>query len=66
MKQNYTNIHCIDNFRVNINSKQSVIEEYPCNVPHASQNSNNSWGLSTATIEYSSPSVCLCVCLCTR
>ena len=29
----YTNIHFIDHFRVNINSKQSVIKEYPSNVP---------------------------------
>ena len=30
------------------------------------ENNYFSCSLSTATIEYSSPSVCLCVCLCTR
>ena len=29
----YTNKHFIDHFRVNIDSKQSVVKEYPSNVP---------------------------------
>ena len=53
------NIHFIDHFRVNIDSKQSVIKEYPSNVPQM-----YSCDLSTATIEYSCLSGCLSVCLC--
>ena len=55
----YTNIHFTDHFCVNIDSKQSVIKEYPSNVPKM-----YSCDLSTATIEYSCLSVCVSVCLC--
>ena len=49
------NIHFIDHFRVNIDSKQSLIKEY---VPQM-----YSCDLSTATIEYSCLSVWLSVCV---
>ena len=69
MKQDiYTNIHFIDHFHVNIDSKQSVVKEYPSNVPQIYPLINYSCRLSTATIEYSCLSVwlhvCLSVCLC--
>ena len=65
MKQDiYTNIHFIDHFHVNINSKQSVVKEYPPNEPQIYSLIYYSCGLSTATIEYSCLSVWLSVCVC--
>ena len=60
----YTNIHFIDHFHVNIDSKQSVVKEYPSNVPQFYPLIYHSCGLSTATIKYLCLSVCLSVCLC--
>ena len=65
MKQDiYTNIHFIDHFHVNIDSKQSVVKEYPSNVPQIYPLIYYSCSLSTSTIEYSCLAVCLSVCLC--
>ena len=67
MKQDiYTNIHFIDHFHVNrsIGSKQSVVKEYPSNVPQIYPLIYYSCGLSMATIEHLCLSVCLAVCLC--
>ena len=69
MKQDiYTNIHFNDHSHVNIDSKQSVIKEHPSSVPRIYSLIYYSFGLSTATIDYSCLSVwqsaaCLCVCV---
>ena len=64
MKQDiYMNIHFIDHFHVNIDSRQSVVKEYHSNVPQIYPLIYYSCSLLTATIEYSCLSVCLHVCL---
>ena len=51
MKQDInTNIHFIDHFHVNIDSKQSVVKKYPSNVPQIYPLIYYSCSLSTATI----------------
>ena len=70
----YTNIHFIDHFCVNIDSKQSVVKEYPSNVAYlkftmCDQCMTNSnfiivAFLENATIGYSLESLCVCVCVC--
>ena len=64
MKQDiYKNIHFIDHFHVNIDSKQSVVKEYPSNVPQIYPLIYYSCGLSTPTIESVCLSVWLSVCM---
>ena len=64
MKQDiYMNIHFIDHFHVNIDSKQSVVKEYHSNVPQIYPLIYYSCSLLTATIEYSCLSVLVHVCL---
>ena len=60
MKQDiYMNIHFIDHFHVNIDSKQSVAKEYHSNVPQIYPLIYYSCSLLTATIKYSCLSGCM-------